>query len=276
MPFVATSSGCVHSPSKTSKFRSFQIDQHTHGSISFGTLDSGRHTTERKRTNADLKFLVVVMWTVSLRGILLQTFLAKGHRKKVWIEDSSLLHFGHLTSTLIPLRCGFSPKGKASWAIDQKNILILEEHDVDQISFIQSNSSTGRLTLRRERLPNEAVFCPTSAWFDALNSDGNYIYHRFTWIKLDIVSVWFIYGLKMCYKKIETNGINLKMALCQWHCMMHHASCIMCSLSCMKKTHMYNLCFSMTTFLLWDIWSQPVLNIEKCLIHKTHFKKQCP
>uniref|UniRef100_A0A0D3AZD2 Uncharacterized protein n=1 Tax=Brassica oleracea var. oleracea TaxID=109376 RepID=A0A0D3AZD2_BRAOL len=79
----------------------------------------GRHMADRNRTTAVLKVYVTAMCTVSFSGILLQIFCANGHRKKIWIGDSILLHRGHLTSVVTPLLWRFSLSGRASWRIDQ-------------------------------------------------------------------------------------------------------------------------------------------------------------
>ncbi|XP_013597380.1 PREDICTED: uncharacterized protein LOC106305559 isoform X2 [Brassica oleracea var. oleracea] len=87
----------------------------------------GRHMADRNRTTAVLKVYVTAMCTVSFSGILLQIFCANGHRKKIWIGDSILLHRGHLTSMVTPLLWRFSPSGRASWRIDQRKAFILGE-----------------------------------------------------------------------------------------------------------------------------------------------------
>lgn len=137
IPFVATSSGVEPLSSKRSMFLAVHIVRRVQGRIKFAMPVGGRQIAYLNLTIIDVFVSSITVGTACRKGTKFQTFLAKGHSKKMCIDVSGSLHLGQLRSDVMPLVCRFSPVGSALWMMDQGKTWGLGDNFPDHMSFTQ-------------------------------------------------------------------------------------------------------------------------------------------
>lgn len=137
--FEATPTGRLVLFSKINLFLVVHRNQQIHGRIGILIPVGGRQIALLKSINKSLKSTKLAMWTDWWSGIRRQASLAKGHRNKTCIVDSTSLQRGQRAGEIIPLCCNSTPISKAPCKSDQRSNLSFGVVLVFQTSLIQLN-----------------------------------------------------------------------------------------------------------------------------------------